>query len=64
MQSNIGHREGQDMREGKRVQTYDGPGVITSVYEDSFYGAGLDGMAYEVRLDSGRVATFDRSRIA
>jgi hypothetical protein len=61
--------------EGDRVRTYDGPGVVTDVYPDRFYGAppmregqyidggAWDGLAYVVECDNGNRTVFDRSRI-
>lgn len=42
---------------GARVDTYDGAGEITA------HVVAFDEPAYLVRLDTGRVATFDTSRL-
>lgn len=52
-----------DLQIGQRVQTYDGPGVIVEIAPDPFYGKDADGYRYDVRLDCGRVGSYDRTRV-
>jgi hypothetical protein len=46
-----------------KIQTYDGPGVIVGIELDAFYGRDADGYRYDVRLDAGRVGSYDRTRV-